>query len=696
MKKSLLFIVLASLVLLACPALTCAEMNLLYEDDFNDGVISDFWRPYGNIVVEDVSGGFISIQENVTDVYTRITSKEFPAAKKLRLEMRHYMHRPNDFFFPGVNFYFGPGDSAEGFGLTWLRSAFAPDYCNIPDGFDKVMVKGSNQCFPSNLRSSDYYEKWLISYVMMDTETGKLDYDVNGDGSIDFTVTLPESLRKPITNIILSGYCWWTGSYHNIDYMRIYTDTAPTTQVNRPPVLSLIGNKTAVENQTIEFEVYATDPDGDALTFSSSNLPSGATFDPETHIFRWTPAFDQSGTYQDISFTVVDSGSPPMSATESIAIVVGNVNRPPEFATHLPISVTEGETVQFPVDAHDPDGNAITYYALGLPVDASFNPFTKMFTWKTSVGQRGNYIVRIYATDDGTPAQTGALEVPVTVGDLPAPSQLISQLRQMIVDYSLPKEVVTKYIGHIDNALKFLEAGKITPAIAQLSAMIGEFASDMKKGALPVGIGDSLTQETSNLQSTLQNQRRLDRIVEMVKASPVGQELSPYLDELLSKHAVYVALIPPTADGVDIFGKASTGYLKEKLTEGDTLNCSFADVYIVLNETYQDNFTLAAVLVHELTHYRDAVLHSQNQEPLTLLSSEVDAFANTYKYFEYSKHINERDFTMSQLEAMSTCYDYSLGQKSLEDAKKALMKASPVYTENYLTKIHNYLCTSGF
>ncbi|MCR4433435.1 MAG: cadherin-like domain-containing protein, partial [Caldiserica bacterium] len=65
--------------------------------------------------------------------------------------------------------------------------------------------------------------------------------------------------------------------------------------VNDPPVLEPIGDKSVPEGQTLTFTVTATDPDGDPLTCTASDLPQGATFIGNT--FSWTPDFDQARPY---------------------------------------------------------------------------------------------------------------------------------------------------------------------------------------------------------------------------------------------------------------------------------------------------------------------------------------------------------------------------------------------------------------
>ncbi|MGD8989474.1 MAG: DUF2341 domain-containing protein, partial [Syntrophobacterales bacterium] len=94
---------------------------------------------------------------------------------------------------------------------------------------------------------------------------------------------------------------------------------------NNYPVLDLIGNKSVDEGQLLEFTISATDPDtGDTLTYSASNLPTGATFDPATQTFSWTPGVGDAGTYTNVTFRVDDDGTPPYFDDEGITITVNS------------------------------------------------------------------------------------------------------------------------------------------------------------------------------------------------------------------------------------------------------------------------------------------------------------------------------------------------------------------------------------
>ena len=64
----------------------------------------------------------------------------------------------------------------------------------------------------------------------------------------------------------------------------------PPPTANRPPVLAPIGSQSVSEGQPLTFTATATDPDGNALTFSGGSLPTGATLTP-AGAFSWTPSF---------------------------------------------------------------------------------------------------------------------------------------------------------------------------------------------------------------------------------------------------------------------------------------------------------------------------------------------------------------------------------------------------------------------
>ncbi|MBN1381261.1 MAG: S8 family serine peptidase [Deltaproteobacteria bacterium] len=89
---------------------------------------------------------------------------------------------------------------------------------------------------------------------------------------------------------------------------------------NSPPVMAAFGNKSVPENMTLSFSVWATDEDGDVLTYSAAGLPAGASFYPGTKTFTWTPTYSQSGVYP-VTFTVEDGNGGLDAKTISITVI---------------------------------------------------------------------------------------------------------------------------------------------------------------------------------------------------------------------------------------------------------------------------------------------------------------------------------------------------------------------------------------
>ena len=96
----------------------------------------------------------------------------------------------------------------------------------------------------------------------------------------------------------------------------------PTPPVNRSPSMSVIGGKTVVHGQTLVFTARATDPDRNAINFSLSGGPSGATIHEDTGEFRWTPSGAQGPGSYTVTIVATDNGSPNRTDSEVVTIVV--------------------------------------------------------------------------------------------------------------------------------------------------------------------------------------------------------------------------------------------------------------------------------------------------------------------------------------------------------------------------------------
>jgi hypothetical protein len=101
-------------------------------------------------------------------------------------------------------------------------------------------------------------------------------------------------------------------------------------EVNRPPVMGTLTDRSVNPGQTLSFTATATDPDepANALTFSLLDSPPGATIDPGSGLFTWRPGVALADTTNTIQVRVEDDGSPFLSDTNSFLVVVNPFSAP--------------------------------------------------------------------------------------------------------------------------------------------------------------------------------------------------------------------------------------------------------------------------------------------------------------------------------------------------------------------------------
>ena len=204
-------------------------------------------------------------------------------------------------------------------------------------------------------------------------------------------------------------------------------------EVNRPPVLDLIGNKSVVEETELAFTATASDPDlpVNGLTFSLDvGAPAGASIDPISGLFTWTPTEDQGPGSYPIAFRVTDDGTPMLDDFELIAVTVGDENRPPVLDSIGNKSTDEQTELAFTATASDPDlpVNGLTFSLdVGAPAGASIDPVSGLFTWTPTETQGpDSYPITVRVTDDGTPNLDDFEMITVTVGEVNRPPVLDS------------------------------------------------------------------------------------------------------------------------------------------------------------------------------------------------------------------------------------------------------------------------------
>ncbi len=148
------------------------------------------------------------------------------------------------------------------------------------------------------------------------------------DGNtIDYSATgLPSGLSISSTGLI-SGSISNSASPDNATVVTVsdgnlststsFTWTVNTPSINYPPVITSSPVTTAYRKQTYNYDVTASDPNGDQLKFELTKYPYGMTIDSGTGMITWKPS--NTGTY---SVTIKVSDSKGAYTTQSFSISV--------------------------------------------------------------------------------------------------------------------------------------------------------------------------------------------------------------------------------------------------------------------------------------------------------------------------------------------------------------------------------------
>ncbi|MDA8792417.1 Ig domain-containing protein [Bacteriovoracaceae bacterium] len=152
-------------------------------------------------------------------------------------------------------------------------------------------------------------------------------------------------------------------------------------------------------------------PVGDPYTFSSDSLPGFAVLNTDTGILQATPSYDEAGIYS-ITISVFQSGS--LYFSDSIDMVVNNVNRAPVLLNQGNIILEEGEELVLPFYATDPDGDLLSFDAVGVPPGCFFDNNIGLLNCQ-EFQEEASYEVTVTVCDDGSPSLCDSIQFTIEV-----------------------------------------------------------------------------------------------------------------------------------------------------------------------------------------------------------------------------------------------------------------------------------------
>jgi len=175
-----------------------------------------------------------------------------------------------------------------------------------------------------------------------------------------------------------------------------------TIQVpNRAPTISGSPAGSVNVGAAYAFQPTASDPDGNALTFSIANKPGWATFSTSTGRLSGTPAAGNVGSTTGIVISVSD-GTASASLPSFTLQVNTQPNRAPTISGTPATSVNVGSPYSFQPTASDPDGNPMTFNITNKPGWAAFSTSTGRLSGTPAAGDVGSTTGIVITVNDGT------------------------------------------------------------------------------------------------------------------------------------------------------------------------------------------------------------------------------------------------------------------------------------------------------
>lgn len=188
-------------------------------------------------------------------------------------------------------------------------------------------------------------------------------------------------------------------------------------EANRPPTIPNY-NYTTSKNRALQVIVRADDPDqGQIATYSIVSQPSHGTVEAihDSGAYKYTPNSDYLGN-DEFFIRVTDNGNPALSAQTKISIQVENNFPPQPVANSIKIFENAGTAVSR-INPNDPNVNQGHTYGFTIyPVNGVASVDSSgAFFYTVNPHFHGQDQAIISVTDNGSPALSGAVVIPIEV-----------------------------------------------------------------------------------------------------------------------------------------------------------------------------------------------------------------------------------------------------------------------------------------
>ena len=177
-----------------------------------------------------------------------------------------------------------------------------------------------------------------------------------------------------------------------------------TDDDNNPPVIEGSPDASVIMDESYRFIPAASDPDGDALTFSIANQPVWSSFDNTTGQLSGVPGADHVGLYRDIVISVSDGTNRASLPAFTLSVTDNNGhtgNAPPIISGTPATRAVVNVDYHFTPNASDPDGDPLSFSIANQPAWSSFDNASGQLSGNPGASDTGLYQDIVISVSDG-------------------------------------------------------------------------------------------------------------------------------------------------------------------------------------------------------------------------------------------------------------------------------------------------------
>jgi len=321
-----------------------AQTNIIFEDNFEDGDLVDWTEGtsghWVNSTTTPISGSR-SLKHNLSGISGSSTIFTQPLYDLTGMRTTWRFNLKNGTWDPSSDNRFHvylmanetnlTGTTVDGYSVgVQFPSSGTPD----PVRLSRVLNGTATAIITS---ATDWASSQAMGIEVSRTEAGIWQLRVDGNGGFDNLVLAGSATDNTHTNTAAFGAVFhYTSTRAGLFWCDDISITQ-TSATNTPPVITLPGPQSVRVLSNLLFSVTANEADGDFITMTASNLPSGALFWPTNGnglakgTISFTPDLSQGGQVFTADFYAADK-----DGTESASLNI-TVLPPIKEATNPPV-----------------------------------------------------------------------------------------------------------------------------------------------------------------------------------------------------------------------------------------------------------------------------------------------------------------------------------------------------------------------